>query len=155
MNRVRRAFAGGVAVISASVLLFSQVAAFGWGDRGHTYINEVAARKIPASMPAFMRTAAAIAHIAYLGPEPDRWRDKTAYALNNAQAPDHFINLESIAGIGDLPREGTNSINSYTPSAPQPPRMPTTTCPRKWACSPTPRWRFSIACRLPFAIIAR
>jgi len=104
MNRARTPIPAAVAILSVSVLLLGQVATFGWGSTGHTYINEVAARKIPESMPAFMRTSSAVARIAYLGPEPDRWRGKTEYALNNSQAPDHFINLETIAGIGDLPR---------------------------------------------------
>src|SRR5580704_12143274 len=92
------------AILIAGVLLIAQLPAFGWGPDGHTYVNQVAAEKIPASMPAFLRTSAAIARIAYLGPEPDRWRGKGEYALNNAQSPDHFICLERIQGLGDLPR---------------------------------------------------
>jgi len=81
-----------------------QLPAFGWGPDGHTYVNRVAAEKIPTSMPSFLRTSDAIARIAYLGPEPDRWRGKAEYALNNAQSPDHFLYLERIEGLGDLPR---------------------------------------------------
>ena len=92
------------AILIAGVLLVGQIPAFGWGPDGHTYVNQVAAEKIPASMPAFLRTNAATARIAYLGPEPDRWRGKAEYALNNAQSPDHFIYLERIKGLGDLPR---------------------------------------------------
>src|ERR1700730_14968937 len=92
------------AILIAGVLLMGQLPAFGWGPDGHTYVNQVAAEKIPPSMPAFLRTNAAIARIAYLGPEPDRWRGKAEYALNNAQSPDHFICLERIQGLGNLPR---------------------------------------------------
>ncbi|HTT19063.1 MAG TPA: hypothetical protein VMG82_08960 [Candidatus Sulfotelmatobacter sp.] len=48
-------------------------AAFAWGNEGHTYINRVAAQKIPPSIPRFLRHAEG--EIAYLGPEPDRWRN--------------------------------------------------------------------------------
>ena len=75
--------------------------AFGWGDEGHKAINRAAASKLPASMPGFLRRATA--QIEYLGPEPDRWRHKEEFALKNAQEPDHFIDLERIADIPELP----------------------------------------------------
>ena len=74
MNRVPAAAFGPAAILCASVLLFGQITTFAWGNNGHTYVNEVAAQKIPQSMPAFLRTSVAVARIAYLGPEPDRWR---------------------------------------------------------------------------------
>ncbi len=57
-------------------------------------INRVAAEKLPAEMPAFLRTPEAINEIEYLGPEPDRWRSPAEPELNSAQAPEHFIDLE-------------------------------------------------------------
>ena len=54
-------------------------------------------------MPAFLRTATAANEIAYLGPEPDRWRSPSEFALNDAQAPDHFIDLERVAWLDPLP----------------------------------------------------
>src|SRR5579859_1007357 len=74
-----------------------------WGNEGHTYVNRVAAQKIPASMPLFLRSAGAIAEIAYLAPEPDRWRSPSEFALKNAQEPDHFIDLERVAWLDPLP----------------------------------------------------
>jgi hypothetical protein len=44
-----------------------------------------------------------IAEITYLGPEPDRWRSPSEYALKNAQEADHFIDLERVAWIDPLP----------------------------------------------------
>lgn len=93
-----------IVLVIIMVLFISQLPAFGWGNLGHTDINFVAAKKIPQSMPAFLRTNFAAARIAYLGPEPDRWRGATEYALNNAQSPDHFIDLERIEGLGALPK---------------------------------------------------
>ncbi|HXU21434.1 MAG TPA: nuclease [Verrucomicrobiae bacterium] len=91
-------------VVAIMMLLIGEVPAFGWGNRGHTDINFVAASKIPKSMPLFFRTRAAVARIAYLGPEPDRWRGASEYALNNSQSPDHFIDLERVEGLGALPK---------------------------------------------------
>jgi hypothetical protein len=50
----------------------------------------------------FLRRA--VAELAYLGPEPDRWRSPSEYTLKNAQEPDHFIDLERIAWLDPLPR---------------------------------------------------
>jgi len=75
--------------------------AFAWGAEGHTYINKVAAQHIPADMPRFLGRS--VAEIAYLGPEPDRWRSPTTFALKNAQEPDHFIDLERVEWLNPLP----------------------------------------------------
>jgi len=85
-----------------ALILFRPNAALAWGNEGHTYINRVAAEKIPASMPRFFRRA--VVEIAYLGPEPDRWRSPTEFALKNAQEPDHFIDLERVEWLDPLPR---------------------------------------------------
>jgi hypothetical protein len=74
---------------------------FAWGEDGHTAINRVAAMKIPASMPDFFRHAAD--RLAYLGPEPDRWRNKAESSLKYSQEPDHFIDMERTTAIGELP----------------------------------------------------
>ena len=88
--------------VVALVLMNTQPAA-AWGNEGHTYVNRVAAQKIPASMPLFLRSAGATAEIAYLGPEPDRWRSPSEVALKNAQEPDHFIDLERVSWLDPLP----------------------------------------------------
>ena len=77
-------------------------AAFAWGNEGHTYINRVAAQKIPPSLPRFLRRAEL--EIAYLGPEPDRWRNPAEFALKNSQEADHFIDLERVSWLDPLPR---------------------------------------------------
>src|SRR4029077_1385386 len=55
-----------------------------------------AARRLPAEMPAFFR--AATKQLAYLNPDPDRWRDRGEKAfdaaLDNAYSQDHFIDME-------------------------------------------------------------
>ncbi len=83
------------------LILLQSITAVAWGNEGHTAINRVAALKIPASMPPFLRRA--VVEIAYLGPEPDRWRSPTEFALKNAQEPDHFIDLERVSWLDPLP----------------------------------------------------
>lgn len=85
-----------------ALIFFESHPAAAWGNEGHTYINRVAAEKIPATMPRFLRRA--VVEISYLGPEPDRWRNPAEFALKNAQEPDHFIDLERIAWLDPLPR---------------------------------------------------
>src|SRR4051794_33170639 len=73
-------------------LLFAQIQALAWGNEGHRYINQVAAKKIPHDMPGFFRSA--VDRLTYLAPEPDRWREKVEPTLKNVQEPDHFFNME-------------------------------------------------------------
>jgi hypothetical protein len=84
-----------------ALVLFQSVGAGAWGNEGHVAINRVAADRIPASMPRFLRRAAG--EIAYLGPEPDRWRSPSEFALKNAQEADHFIDLERVSWLDPLP----------------------------------------------------
>ncbi len=78
---------------------------FAWGAKGHKIINHLAAQSLPDSLPAFLRSPAAIDEITYLGPEPDRWRSPAEPELSTVQAPDHFIDLEWADLLGTLPRE--------------------------------------------------
>jgi len=68
-------------------------------------INRLAASNLPADVPAFLRTAAAVDEIEYLGPEPDRWRSKAESELSAAQAPEHFIDMELADALGPLPHK--------------------------------------------------
>lgn len=92
---------GTISLALIALVLLQQPFAAAWGNEGHTYINRVAAQKIPASMPLFLRRA--VAEIAYLGPEPDRWRSPTEFALKNSQEADHYIDLERVTWLDPLP----------------------------------------------------
>jgi hypothetical protein len=77
-----------------------------WGEHGHRMIGQAAAEALPAAMPAFFRVAAE--QLAYLNPEPDRWRGRDERALDpamdNAHASEHYINLERVpAGALNAP----------------------------------------------------
>ncbi|MBV9181601.1 MAG: nuclease, partial [Acidobacteria bacterium] len=81
---------------------FDSPSAWSWGTEGHLYINQIAAEKLPPEMPAFFRSAAR--ELAYLGPEPDRWRDDPDPALKSAQEPDHYIDLERLDWLAVFPK---------------------------------------------------
>jgi hypothetical protein len=76
-----------------------------WGEEGHRYINRVAAEHLPDDVPAFLK--AATARLAFLGPEPDRWRDgKELYkALSEVNGPDHFIDIDKPETFSALPND--------------------------------------------------
>jgi hypothetical protein len=76
-----------------------------WSNRGHRLVNQVAAESLPADMPSFMRSAHAVSEIAYLGPEPDRWRPETAPDLSKSSSPDHVFRYEAAVAASPLPRQ--------------------------------------------------
>ncbi len=92
------------AAVAVLLPLLAVPSSFGWGNEGHRMINKLAAQSLPADVPAFMHTQAAVDEIEYLGPEPDRWRGLAEPELNAAQAPDHFIDFELADVIQPLPR---------------------------------------------------
>jgi hypothetical protein len=98
-----RTLRGLLSLALTALVLLQSGSAFAWGNEGHTYVNRVAAEKIPLDMPKFFRRAAAVNEIAYLGPEPDRWRSPTEFALKNSQEPDHFIDMERVSRLDPLP----------------------------------------------------
>jgi S1/P1 Nuclease len=103
MNSISSVFLRRVAV-AALLPVLAVPPSFGWGNEGHRMINKLAAQNLPADMPAFMHSQAAIDEIEYLGPEPDRWRGLAEPELNASQAPDHFMDLELADVIQPLPR---------------------------------------------------
>jgi len=80
-------------------------AAHAWGNEGHRMINRLAASSLPADVPAFLHSDAALNQIEYLGPEPDRWRSPAEPELVAVQAPEHFIDLEPADALGPLPHK--------------------------------------------------
>jgi hypothetical protein len=98
-----RAFSMPVLAAGIVLLAAQPPAAQAWGNEGHRLINRLAASSLPADVPAFLRSEAAINEIEYLGPEPDRWRSPAEPELNAAQAPEHFIDLELADALGPLP----------------------------------------------------
>jgi hypothetical protein len=86
-------------------LAFPSQSARAWEQDGHRMINKLAVSTLPADVPAFLRSQAAIDEIEYLGPEPDRWRSRAEPELSAAQAPEHFIDFEAADALGPLPHK--------------------------------------------------
>lgn len=87
------------------VLLLSAPQAHAWGNEGHRMVNRLAASALPADLPAFFRSEAAVNELEYLGPEPDRWRSPAEAELLSAQAPEHFIDMELADPLAPLPHK--------------------------------------------------
>ncbi len=76
-----------------------------WGDEGHRFVNRVASERIPEEVPAFFRNAGA--RLSFLGPEPDRWRDREEVfkALREGTGADHFIDIDRAESFQALPND--------------------------------------------------
>lgn len=71
-----------------------------WDYPGHRIINRLALAGLPADFPAFVRTTAARARIAFLAGEPDRWRNTHGLPLEHENGPNHYLDLEQLAWAG-------------------------------------------------------
>jgi hypothetical protein len=95
--------------ITATTMVIWPRNAQGWGTHGHELSGRAAAMKLPAETPRFFRNAAN--QLAYLNPEPDRWRSRDESnldkALDSAAAPDHFLDLELV------PPAAFNAVNRH------------------------------------------
>lgn len=96
MRSARRSLGAVAAATAALLALASPLVA--WGAKGHWLTGRAAASALPTAMPAFFREAGA--QLAYLNPEPDRWRqraeDARDMALAESSVHDHYIDLEMI-----------------------------------------------------------
>lgn len=79
-------------IVAPLALALIALPSLAWQDEGHVLVNQVAAEHVPDEMPEFFRNA--VDRLAYLGPEPDRWRRVSEFSLKQSQEPDHFIKLE-------------------------------------------------------------
>jgi len=102
-----------LAVFLTAILFaaLSSSQALAWGSLGHFLVNRVAAEQLPADLPAFMHTPAAIFEIATLGPEADRIKGSGVafQTLDQDNDHGHFMDVKddgSIAGsvtLSNLP----------------------------------------------------
>jgi hypothetical protein len=68
----------------------------GWDYEGHRLINQLALATLPTNFPAFVFSAQAQERVAFLGGEPDRWRNTPELALRHCHGPDHYLDLEAL-----------------------------------------------------------
>lgn len=79
-----------------------------WGPKAHFMINNLAASTLPATVPAFMRTPAAIAEITYLGLELDLLKG-SGDSWDSELDPGHYLDIisgdqiEGGAALSQLP----------------------------------------------------
>ncbi|PYK99227.1 MAG: hypothetical protein DME19_09440 [Verrucomicrobia bacterium] len=79
------------------VFFLCPAAGVAWDYEGHRLVNQLALATLPASFPAFVQRPEARERIAFLGGEPDRWRNTSDLPLKHFYSPDHFIDLEDLA----------------------------------------------------------
>ena len=89
-------------------------------------INRLATKYLPADVPAFLRNGNALDTMEYLGPEPDRWRNRAESELESTQAADHFVDLEYLEFIHPLPRRRYDFIRALAAAQPSYPDIPLT-----------------------------
>ena len=87
----------------AAVLGASALNAGAWDYEGHHAINELALASLPPDFGGFTLTPALKHRIAFLGGEPDRWRNVGDLPLKNVNGPDHYIDLEDLKLFGLTP----------------------------------------------------
>ena len=113
-------------VAAAMVPVMMVQPSLAWGTDGHKMINRLAAANLPKDVPAFLRNGNALDTMEYLGPEPDRWRNKAEEDLVAAQAPEHFIDLEWADLVGPLPRKRYDFIRALAKAQTEHPDLPLT-----------------------------
>ncbi len=67
-------------IVVATMLLPILIApaAHAWGRDGHMLINKLAAENLPADVPYFLRNGNGVDVMEWMGPEPDRWKQRDA-----------------------------------------------------------------------------
>ena len=71
-----------------------------WDYEGHRIVNQLALHSLPVDFPEFARTPAARERIAFLGGEPDRWRNTKDVTLKHCNSPDHFLDMDLLPDHG-------------------------------------------------------
>ncbi len=72
----------------------------GWDYEGHRLVNQLALASLPTNFPGFVRNPQNAERIAFLGGEPDRWRNVQDLPLRHCNGPEHYIDLEQLADYG-------------------------------------------------------
>jgi hypothetical protein len=77
-----------------------------WGFGGHEMAAQAAVRVLPDVMPEFFLEADD--QLVWLGPEPDRWKDRDRPAMDQAWTYDHYIDFENV------PEEALDAPDRFT-----------------------------------------
>ncbi len=112
-------------LLLCTALAAAPLPASAWGSLGHRIVNGAAMRKLPDTLPAFLRTLPAHDEVSLLGPEADRIKGAGA-PLDDDDNPGHYLDALddfSIAGVvklGALPKDRAaydRALHTATPPA--------------------------------------
>ncbi|MCA9244567.1 MAG: hypothetical protein KDA32_11460 [Phycisphaerales bacterium] len=83
------------------ILIFALAApAFAWDAQGHRTITYLAFDGLPSDTPDWLRDSDTRNRAAFQSNGPDRWRGWGAPTLGHEHKPDHFLDIEDLAGFG-------------------------------------------------------
>jgi hypothetical protein len=101
-----------IAAASSFIALLAPTSAHAWGRDGHMMVNRLAAENLPAEVPYFLRNGNGVSVMEWMGPEPDRWKQRDAEPeLVATQSPDHFFDYEWATWGGTPCQPGTTDCN--------------------------------------------
>ncbi len=81
-----------IIALVVALLALSPGLALGWGATGHRLIGRLAVESLPAQLPAFLRTPAAVEAVGELAREPDRWKGG-GRIHDGDRDPAHFLDV--------------------------------------------------------------
>jgi len=84
-----------VTLLVASALLAARTGLSWWAE-GHEVMARAALRALPDDVPSFFRKGGDA--VVSASKDPDLWREPTTPALRAAEAPNHYLDLELLAG---------------------------------------------------------
>lgn len=91
-------------LLALVILLVAARPGRAWDYEAHRVVNQLALAALPTNFPAFVRAPGAAERIAFLGGEPDRWRNMTGdLTLSHFNGPDHYLDLEDLQHAGLTP----------------------------------------------------
>jgi hypothetical protein len=104
-----------IALAATLLPILTTPAAHAWGRDGHMLINKLAAQYLPTDVPYFLRNPNGLDVIEWMGPEPDRWKQRDAEPeLVATQSPDHFFDYEwGIYGATSCTPGSKDCIDGY------------------------------------------
>ncbi|MBI2502786.1 MAG: hypothetical protein HYW07_06090 [Candidatus Latescibacteria bacterium] len=82
--------------LAGLVLLVCGAPAWGWWAEGHALLTRAAVQALPAEMPDFFRQGGEA--MALISPEPDAEKNRALPHLQNAEHPEHYLDLELLKG---------------------------------------------------------
>ena len=87
------------ATLVAALIPFNAQA---WDYEGHRIVNQLALASLPREYPQFVHAVAHAERVAFLGGEPDRWRNAPDLPLKQSGGSwsDHFCDLEYLPAAG-------------------------------------------------------